>query len=352
MIRFDCDYSEGCIPKILERLRDTNFEQNPGYSMDPHCERARRLIREFCDAPKADVHFLVGGTQTNMTLIAAALRPHQGVLAASTGHVNVHESGAIEATGHKVLPLPSLDGKVTADQVREALDAHFHDPHAEHTVQPRLLYISQPTENGTIYSLKELTVLSAVCREYGVWFYNDGARLGYALAAPENDATAADLARLADAFYIGGTKVGALFGEALVLTAPGLKQDFRYLLKQRGGMLAKGRLLGIQFECLMEDGEYLAISRHAVEQARRMKASFLQKGWPLLYDSPTNQQFPIIDRHTMELLGEKYSFDIWADLGDGRTAVRFCASWATKPEDVDALLSDIQTLPEGGTPHC
>ena len=343
MIRFECDYSEGCIDKIQQALIATNLDQTPGYGMDPHCERARDIIRKLCGREDAEVQFLLGGTQANATLIAAALRAHQGVLAAETGHVNVHESGAIEATGHKVLTLPANDGKIRAEQVRNALHAHFSDSHAEHTVQPGLVYISEPTENGTVYSADELKAISAACHEYGAYLYIDGARLGYAMAAcPE--ITFPLLAEVADAFYIGGTKVGALFGEAMVILHPALKKDFRYILKQRGGMLAKGRLLGIQFECLLEDDTYLNISKHAVDLAQQIREAGLNKGWKLYSASPTNQQFFVVPDAQLQILNQKYSYDIWEKLPDGHTAIRFCTSWATSQEQVQALVADIKAL--------
>ena len=343
MLRFECDYSEGCIEKIQDALCRTNLDQTPGYGMDEHCERARAIIRGLCKRDDAEVQFLVGGTQANMTLIAAALRPHQGVVSADTGHVNVHESGAIEATGHKVLPLPAKDGKITAAQIGQALHSHFSDTHAEHTVQPGLVYLSQPTENGTVYSAEELRAISKVCREYGVYLYIDGARLGYAMAAcPE--ITFELMAKVADAFYIGGTKVGALFGEAMVLLHPALKKDFRYILKQRGGMLAKGRLLGIQFECLLEDDTYLSIARHAVSLAQRIRQAGLDKGWRLYTDSPTNQQFFVVPNAQLAVLSRKYSYDVWEKLPGEQTAIRFCTSWATPPGQVDELVGDIRSL--------
>ncbi len=341
MIRFDCDYTEGCVDKIARRLMETNLEQTVGYGMDAHCERARDIIRTRCGRADAEVQFLVGGTQANTTLIAAALRPHQGVLAADTGHVSVHESGAIEATGHKVLTVPGRDGKITAEQIEKALEEHFSNAHAEHTVQPGLVYLSEPTENGTVYTAEELRRVSAVCRRYGVYLYVDGARLGYAMAA-DPEITFPLLAELTDAFYIGGTKVGALFGEAMVLLHPALKKDFRYILKQRGGMLAKGRLLGLQFECLLEDDTYVTIARHAVAEAMRIREAAVASGWPLYCDSPTNQQFFVVPDALLAEIAQKYAYDEWERLPGGRTAIRFCASWATRPEQTDALISDIR----------
>ena len=343
MIRFECDYSEGCHLSILEAMAATNLSQTPGYGMDGHCERARAMIREACAAPEADVHFLVGGTQANTTVISAALRPHQGALSAVTGHINCHEAGAIEATGHKVIPLPSDDGKLTAAQVEAAWQGHWDDVTHEHIPQPALVYISHPTENGTTYTLHELEELSAVCRRRGLILYMDGARMGYGLAA-QPDVTLADIARLCDVFYIGGTKVGALFGEAVVITRPELKTDFRYFIKRHGGMLAKGRLLGIQFEGLMEDGLYLELGRHAVELALRLRAAFEAKGFPLRYDSRTNQQFPILPDPLLDRLGEKYAYSFWEKVDEGHSAVRFCTSWCTREEDVDTLIADIAAL--------
>ena len=343
MIRFECDYAEGCHPSILAALSASNEEQTPGYGLDPHCERARAMIRNACAAPDADVHFLVGGTQANTTVIAAALRPYQGALCSAPGHINCHETGAIESTGHKVLPLPSDDGKITAEQISAAHDAHWNDSTHEHIVQPGLVYLSHPTENGVTYTKAELTAISEVCRARGLTLFLDGARLAYGLAA-QSDLTLPDLARLCDVFYIGGTKVGALFGEAVVITKPELKRDFRYFIKQRGGMLAKGRLLGIQYECLMADGLYEALGRHGVEQAMRVRAACEEKGFALRYDSPTNQQFPIFPDEGLKKLEEKYAFSFWEKTDDTHTAVRVCTSWCTKPEHVDALIADIRAL--------
>ncbi len=344
MIRFQCDYGEGAHPSILKRLEETNMEQTAGYGEDPYCESARRKIRELCESPEADVHFLVGGTQTNFTVISAILRPHQGVLAAQSGHINVHETGAVEATGHKVLTLPSTDGTICADQVREIWKEHWEDANHEHVVQPGMVYISHPTENGTLYSKEKLTELSKACQELGLPLFLDGARLGYGLMAETSDLTLADVAELTDVFYIGGTKVGALFGEAVVITNPALKQDFRYLIKQRGGMLAKGRLLGLQFETLFTDGLYFELGKRADELALRLKKAFLDKGYGLAYDSYTNQQFPILPEEHLEKLREKYAFGFWEDAGEGRQAVRFCTSWATTEEAVESLIWDIQGL--------
>ena len=345
MIRFESDYLEGALPEVMQALNETNYVQTPGYGEDEYCAAAAAKIREKCAAPGSAVHFLIGGTQVNFTFIAAALRPHQAAIAAASGHIAVHESGSVEATGHKVVALPcGVDGKISAAQVRECVEAHWADSTHEHQPQPKLVYISQPTENGTIYSLAELEALSAVCREKELIFFVDGARLGTALVCPGADASLADLARLADAFYIGGTKLGALFGEALVITNPALNRDFRYIEKQRGGMLAKGRLLGVQFGALMTGGLYERTARREVELAWRLRRAFEEKGWPLYCDSPTNQQFPIVPDAALEKLAEKYTFSDWARIDETHRAVRFCTSWATKEEDVSALIKDIRAL--------
>ncbi|MDV6376886.1 aminotransferase class V-fold PLP-dependent enzyme [Sporosarcina sp. GW1-11] len=344
MIRFENDYTEGTHKRILQRLIETNEEQTPGYGMDEHCENARAYIQKACDAENADVHFLVGGTQTNTTIIASILRPHQGAVSAVSGHIAVHETGAIEATGHKVLTLPSEDGKIQAVQVKELYDAHWNDVTHEHMVQPGLVYISNPTENGTTYSKAELEALSQVCRECELPLVLDGARLGYGLAAKDSDLTLTDIAKLCDVFYIGGTKMGALFGEAVVITNETLKKDFRYFIKQRGGLLAKGRLLGIQFETLFEDGLYNEISEHAVEMAMIIREAFVKSGFSLRYDSTSNQQFPILPDHVISELSKKYSFSFWEKVDATNSAVRFCTSWATKKEHVEMLINDVKHI--------
>ena len=341
MLRFQCDYQEGAHPSILKKMKETNYEQTAGYGNDPYCESARKKIRRLCNAPEADVHFLVGGTQTNFTVISAILRPYQGALAAVSGHINVHETGAIEATGHKVLALPSEDGKITAAQVREAYEAHWNDADHEHIVQPGMVYISHPTENGTLYAKEELQALSRTCRELGLPLFLDGARLGYGLMAEKSSLGLTDIAELTDVFYIGGTKVGALFGEAVVITNPALKKDFRYLIKQHGGMLAKGRLLGIQFDVLFTDNLYFEISKKAVRQALRIADACRSAGCAFFADSPTNQQFPIFPDAALEKLGEKYAWSYWARVDDFHSAIRLCTSWATTDENVDALCADI-----------
>lgn len=344
MIRFECDYLEGAHPRILKRLEETNFEQTAGYGTDSYCAGAKAKIQELCGSTEVDVHFLVGGTQTNFTVISAVLRPHQGVLAALTGHINVHETGAVEAVGHKVLALPSEDGKIRARQVRKAYEDHWNDNDHEHMVQPGMVYISQPTENGTLYSKEELQELHEVCRELALPLFMDGARLGYGLMSEANTLTLEEIARLTDVFYIGGTKVGALFGEAVVISNPLFKKDFRYLIKQHGGMFAKGRLLGLQFDTLFTDGLYFEIAKYADELAMKLKHAFVKKGYGLRFDSYTNQQFPILPNEHMEKLKEKYSFAFWETVDDNHSAVRFCTSWATKEASVDALIQDIEAL--------
>lgn len=344
MIRFENDYAEGAHPRILERLIETNYEQTPGYGRDEYCQKARELIQKACQAPDADVHFLVGGTQTNATVIASILRPHQGVISAISGHIFSHETGAIEATGHKVLTVPSEDGKINAAQVTELVRLHHAEAMPEHAVQPGMVYISHPTENGTTYTKEELTQLSATCRELGLPFFLDGARLGYGLVAENNDLTLADLAELCDVFYMGGTKVGTLFGEAVVITNNQLKKDFRYLIKQRGGLLAKGRLLGIQFETLFENNLYIELSKHAVSLAMRIREAFAAKGIAMRYDSNTNQQFPILPNTMIEKLNQTYSFTMWEAVDETHSVVRFCTSWATKEEYVEQLVEDLRKL--------
>lgn len=344
MIHFQCDYAEGAHPAILKKMEETNFEQTVGYGADHHCEAAREKIRKACGRQDVDVHFLVGGTQANLTVISAILRPHQGAVAAVSGHINIHETGAVEATGHKVLALPSKDGKITAQQVRDYYNVHWGDETHEHMVQPGMVYISHPTENGTLYSKAELTALKEACTECGLPLFLDGARLGYGLTSPKTDVTLEDITELTDIFYIGGTKVGALFGEAVVIVNPALKKDFRYLIKQHGGMLAKGRLLGIQFEVLFEDGLYYEIARQADVQAMRLRDAFEKKGYSLRYDAYANQQFPIIPNEHLDKLREKYSFSFWEAMDDSRSAVRFCTSWATTEAAIDALIADIEAL--------
>jgi len=344
MIRFNCDYAEGAHENILNRMMETNMEQLPGYGGDVYCAQARKLIQDKCGCEDACVQFLCGGTQSNLTVIAAALRPHQGVISADTGHINVHETGAIEATGHRVISLPSPDGKLTADQISETFEAHAADVNHEHVVQPKMVYISNPTEIGTIYTKKELEEISSVCCEYGYYLFMDGARLGYGLTAEGNDLDLPAITGYCDAFSIGGTKCGALFGEAVVITNPAIREDFRYIMKQRGGMLAKGWLLGLQFLALFENDLYFELAAHANKMAGRLKEAFWQHGCRFLIESNTNQQFPILQNNELERLKTKYSYSFWEKINDTHSAVRFCTSWATKEEDIDALVKDVVAL--------
>ena len=346
MLQFQCDYNEGAHLKVMQRLLETNMEQTVGYGEDHYCESARRLIQEACSNPDLQVHFLVGGTQTNTTVIAHLLRPHQGVVAAESGHISVHETGAIEHTGHKVLALPAHEGKITAAQVENLVLEHRADSSFEHTVQPGMVYISFPTEFGTLYTKAELETLHEVCRKYELPLFIDGARMGYGLASPACDVTLSDIARLADVFYIGGTKVGALFGEAVVSQSPALMRDFRYSIKQHGGMLAKGRLLGLQFEALFTDNLYFNIARHAVSEALRIKEALQDLGVPFLMESHTNQQFPILPNEVVERLSNKFMFTPWQRINDTHTAIRICTSWGTTTENVDTLIDALrQELP-------
>lgn len=341
MIRLNCDYLEGCHPVILRKLSETNLEQTVGYGLDPYCQQAAESIRQRFQCPEAAVHFLVGGTQTNATVIAAALRPYEGVLCAETGHINIHETGAIEASGHKCLALPPQEGRITAQQVREAVALQGND---EHIVKPGMVYISLSTELGTLYTKEELTELYSTCRQLGLYMFIDGARLGYALSAPACDLLPQDLPTLCDVFTIGGTKVGALFGEAVVITAPGLNRDFRYMIKQHGGMLAKGRLLGLQFQALMENDLYFTIARKAVEQAQRIRSALIAKGIPLLIDSPTNQLFPIFTTAQTQAISQAFELGFWEQMGEGHIAQRVCTSWATPDDYVTAFIAAIEHL--------
>ena len=341
---FHNDYNEACHPAVLEKVIGNQGRQMGGYGIDESCERAASVIRKCCQREDIAVHFLVGGTQTNLTVIDAALRPHQAAIGAVSAHINVHETGAVEATGHKVLALESPDGKITAKQIANAVDAHNVDEAREHIAQPKLVYISNSTELGTIYSLRELEDISAVCREKGLYLFVDGARLGYALAAKGNDVTFADMARLCDVFYIGGTKVGAMFGEAVVITNPWIAEDFRYMIKQHGGMLAKGWLLGLQFEALLEDDRYLKIAAAADSFADQIRYTLDELGYSQLVPGVTNQVFPILPDSLLEKLRENFTFTEQVRVNDTHRAVRFCTSWATKQEAVDALCKELVNL--------
>ena len=336
-ISFSCDYMEGAHPTILQRLIETNFAQMPGYGADDYCESAREKIRAACSAPNAEVHFLVGGTQTNATVIDAMLRSYQGVVAADTGHISVHEAGAIEFGGHKVLTLPHRNGKISAEQIASLLCVYEKDVNHDHTVMPGMVYLSQPTEYGTLYSREELSAISALCREKHLPLYVDGARLAYALACPENDVTLKDMAELCDIFYIGGTKCGALLGEAVVIPQPGLIPHFFTIIKQHGALLAKGRLLGLQFDTLFTDGLYQRIGEAALRAAEDIRTALRANGYQLCFASPTNQTFCLVDREQMEKLREYVDFSQWEVYDEMHTIIRFATSWATKDEDVCTL---------------
>ena len=339
MLYYLSDYTEGAHPRILERLQETNLISQPGYGEDRFCASAREKIRAACEKPEADVYFLVGGTQCNAVTIASLLRRWEGVIAADTGHINVHEAGAVEFTGHKVIALPQQGGKLSADTLRGYCAAFYANETHDHMPFPGMVYISQPTELGTLYSKAELEALHAVCGDYGLRLFVDGARLGYGLMSPECDMSLPELCDRCDVFYIGGTKVGALCGEALVFPKGDMPRHFATMVKQQGAMLAKGRLLGVQFDTLFTDGLYFEISRHAIGLAMKLKAAFREKGYPLFADSPTNLQFPILTKEQEEKLRRYAAFETWEPLPDGRSAVRFVTSWATREEDVDALIA-------------
>jgi threonine aldolase len=335
---FASDYMEGAHPAILQRLVETNMVHSPGYGLDPFSDSARRKIREACGAPEADVFFLVGGTQANAVVIGAMLRPYQGVIAAATGHIATHEAGAVEAGGHKVLPLPHTDGRISAADVEKCIRAYREDENHEHTVMPGMVYLSQPTECGTLYSLKELEAISGVCRASGTALYVDGARLAYALACPGNDVGLTDLARLCDAFYIGGTKCGALFGEAVVFPQAGRIPHFFSIVKQRGALLAKGRIAGVQFDTLFTDGLYFRIGKTAVEAADRIRDALKAKGYTLAFDAPSNQIFILLTRAQAARLTESAELSFWENPDADHTILRIATSWATVPEEVDRLI--------------
>ena len=342
MRRFDCDYMAGAHPKVMEALLRTNMELTPGYGNDTYTAEAKRLIREAIAMPDAELFFLVGGTQTNAVAIDGILRHHEGVLAAESGHIAVHEAGAIEASGHKVLTLPHIDGKVRAEDVQRYIDDFYADETYQHMVAPGMLYISQPTEFGTIYSLAELRALSDVCHSRNIPLYIDGARMGYGLAAEGADFTLSDIARLADIFYIGGTKVGTLFGEALVVTNGALLRNLFPLVKQHGALLAKGRLLGVQFAELFRDGLYYEIGAHAVHLAVRLREILRDAGYEIVIESPTNQQFVRLPNDVIDTLRQSISFDYWGPRGKDCSVVRFVTSWYTTDEDVEALAKQVR----------
>jgi len=340
MYSFMNDYSEGAHPRILELMKQANLEQNTGYGLDVHSLKAKEYIKSKIGREDVDIHFIPGGTQTNLLVISSFLRPYQCVIAADTGHINVHETGAVEATGHKVVTVPNVDGKLTPEGIALVLEAHTD----EHMVQPKMVYISNTTELGTIYTKAELTAISNFCKEKKLLLFLDGARLASALTCKANDLTLSDIASLVDVFYIGGTKNGALLGEALVLCNDCLKEDFRYLIKHRGAMMAKGFVMGIQFEALFEDNLYFDLGEHANRMAERI-AQALQEGGYSFYAPPgTNQLFPILSNETIQKLSEKFVFSVQFKVDSAYSVVRFVTSWATSEESVEAFIKELLLL--------
>ena len=340
-LSFASDYMEGAHPLILQRLTETNLLKTAGYGLDKYSDSAREKIRAACQAPEADVFFLAGGTQTNATLIDAMLRSWQGVVAAESGHISVHEAGAIESNGHKVLTLPQKDGKLSASALDACIRAYLDDDNHDHMVMPGMVYLSQPTEFGTLYSLAELKAISEICRTNGLPLYVDGARLAYALACPENDVTLPDLAALCDAFYIGGTKCGTLFGEALVIPKHDFVPHLFTIIKQHGALLAKGRITGLQFDTLFTGSLYDEIGKSAIEAAARIRSALLEKGYTLAFPSPTNQIFITLEKEQAARLSEKIEMSFWENTADGHTVMRICTSWATQQEEVDRLIAAL-----------
>ena len=338
MIRLACDYQEGCHPKILDRLVQTNLESTPGYGTDVYCESAKAKIKAACEAPNSEVFLLIGGTQTNATVIRSILRPCEGVIAVTSGHINGHEAGAIELGGHKVLTIEPHDGRMVASELDQYIVDTLTAPSWDHGVIPAMVYISQATETGSVYSLSELQAISEVCRKHSMPLFIDGARMGYALASEGADMTLADIARLADVFYIGGTKVGALLGEAVVFTNTKLAKNFFTIMKQGGAVLAKGRLLGLQFDTLFTDNLYFEISRHAIDMAMKLKAALKEKGYLFYSESPSNQQFVILDNDKLAQLEKEVQVSHWCKVDEKHTAVRFCTSWATLEENIDRVI--------------
>ncbi|WP_303691615.1 threonine aldolase family protein [Megamonas hypermegale] len=336
---FDSDYLEGAHPAILAKLTETNLEQTPGYGNDKYCENARAKIKAACNCPQAQVYFISGGTQTNATVIDTLLASYQGVIAAQTGHIAAHEAGAVEFCGHKVITLPEHNGKLNAVDVEDYLETFYADESWEHMVIPGAVYISHPTEWGTLYTKQELQKLSEVCHKYDIPLFLDGARLGYGLTSDDTDVTLHDIAQLCDVFYIGGTKVGALLGEAVVITKPNLIPHFFTSIKQHGALLAKGRVLGIQFDVLFTDDLYLKIARNAIDKANKMKEIFKAKQYRFYLETPTNQQFIIMENSKMQELRQKISFSFWAKYDENHTIVRFATSWATTDEAIEELAS-------------
>ena len=338
MLSFECDYNCGAHPQVLEQLIKTNLVPQSGYGFDEYSDSAKEKIRAACSCPDAEIFFLVGGTQSNAVVIDALTKPYEGVVSADTGHIGTHEAGAIEACGHKVLTLPNHQGKIRAEELANLLKSFYADENHEHMVFPGMVYISHPTEYGTLYSKQELCDISAVCKEYRIPLYLDGARLAYGLMSKQTDVSLADIAELCDVFYIGGTKCGTLCGEAVVFTKNNMPKHFLTIVKNHGALLAKGRLTGVQFDALFTDGLYFEIGRHAIEMAELLKAGLITKGYQLFIDSPTNQQFVILNNKTMENLKSKVSFSYWEVFDESTTVVRFATSWATSRNDIERLM--------------
>lgn len=340
MLFFECDYNIGAHPKIIQKLIDTNFEKLSGYGNDLYCRSAVNKIKNACDCPNADIYFMVGGTQTNRVVIGTMLNGHEGVISAKTGHINIHEAGAIESTGHKILEVPSRDGKIIVKELNAYLETFYNDDNRDHMVFPGMVYISHPTEYGTLYSKDELREISEICLKYKIPLYMDGARLGYAIMSKQTDVSLSDIAKFCDVFYIGGTKVGALCGEALVFTKNNTPRHFTTLIKQHGALLAKLRLIGIQFDILFDSNLYFKISENAIKMSEKLKNIFKNKGYKFYMETPTNQQFIILENDLMENLKQKVSFSFWEKYDKSHTVVRFATSWATTDEDLK-LLNEI-----------
>lgn len=337
MLSFDCDYIAGAHPKVLQKLAETNMESLSGYGGDVYCKSAREKIRKACGCENADVYFLVGGTQANLVIISSLLDSYEGVISADTGHINGHEAGAVEYTGHKILALPHHDGKIFAEEIEKHLKIFYENDSHSHMIFPGMVYISHPTEYGTIYSKNELGKIHEVCKKYEIPLFIDGARLGYGLMSKESDLTLPDIAKFCDVFYIGGTKVGALCGEAVVFTKNNTPKNFVTRIKQHGALLAKGRLLGVQFDALFSDNLHFEISKHAIEMAEKLKSVLKEKGYRFFLESPTNQQFVIIENKKMDELRKNVSFCFWEKYDEDHSVVRFATSWSTKEEDVEEL---------------
>lgn len=339
MLYFKNDYSEGACQQVLDALVKTNFEKLSNYGSDFYTESAKNKIREFLNCPQADIFFLIGGTQTNKTVIDSMLEKYEGVIAADTGHISMHEAGAIEATGHKVITLKGKDGKVIPHELKKYLSSFYADDNREHMVFPGMLYISHPTEYGTLYTKEELTSLALICEEYSLPLYLDGARLGYGLNSADTDVSAVDIARLCDVFYIGGTKVGALCGEAVVFTKNNTPRHFMTIVKQNGALLAKSRLVSVQFDALFTDNVYMKISENAINQSDKLRKAFKEKGYRFYLESGTNQIFIVLENNVLKELQKKVHVDIWEPFDEMHTVVRFATSWATTDNDIAELIS-------------